>query len=597
MKEFEIDTYNQYNLNEKAKVSTCPLCSHTRKKSKEKCMSLDWERGLGTCNHCGEVVQLHTYKGNGAKKDFTPPPEPASYELSKRVLEFFKGRGISERALRVAGVSEGIDWMPQFGREVRTIHFNYFENGRIVNTKFRGPQKSFKLSKGGKLTMSGIDRWKDEKEVVIVEGEMDELSFIEAGINNVASVPNGATLKNINLEYLDNCIDYFENKERIVIAVDADEAGQNLSKELVRRLGGERCYLVSFDGEKDANALLMGKGAEAVRKAYMNAEPCPLENVNTYQDEQQAYYDFLENGLNRGHTIGIESFDSSFSTYTGQIIVVTGIPSHGKSDFVDQMVLGYAKQYKMKAAFASPENKPNFLHINKLMAKVYGKFPSKHDIGTPIFKQAEEFVNRHVNFIDFEEGYDLDSVLLKAGELVKRKGIKVLVIDPYNKVPLKGRRRDDDSYTVDYLLKLDQFARKYDIIPILVAHPTKMKKGHGESKMPMPDMYSIRGTGDFYDMCPMGLCVYRDFENEITIIKNLKVKFSFQGSTGAETILMWNPNNGRYSQIEGDIEEGQVFPLYDNSPWVEGISPEMKEPSYEDYTDRFTGDNLSNAPF
>ena len=40
--------------------------------------------------------------------------------------------------------------------------------------------------------------------------------------------PNGATLNSNNLDYLDNCIDYFEDKEKIILAVDSDEAGQAL---------------------------------------------------------------------------------------------------------------------------------------------------------------------------------------------------------------------------------------------------------------------------------------------------------------------------------------------------------------------------------
>ena len=65
---FEIKDYNQYNLKDEAKYSPCPLCSSGRSAShqKTKCASLDWNRGLGTCHHCGEVFQLHTY-GNKAK--------------------------------------------------------------------------------------------------------------------------------------------------------------------------------------------------------------------------------------------------------------------------------------------------------------------------------------------------------------------------------------------------------------------------------------------------------------------------------------------------------------------------------------------------
>lgn len=573
MENFEIDIYNQYQLPEGKKTSTCPKCSHTRKKNKEKCLMLDWKKGLGTCQHCGAVIQLHTYKNKGSrdtKKEYKLPEQPKAFTLSDKVLEYFKGRGISERALSVAKVSEGFEWMPQFRdkNKVNTIQFNYYENGTLVNTKFRGPKKAFKLVSGAKLVLSGIDRWKDEKEVVIVEGEIDELSFIEAGINNVASVPNGATLGNINLDYLDNCIDYFENKEKIIIAVDNDEAGKNLERELVRRLGSERCYIANLGALKDANELLLQNGAKSLRELYFSAKPCPLENVATYQDEQEEYYNFLINGIENGYNIGLPCFDSNFSVYINQPILVTGIPSHGKSDFVDMMCLGYAKEHGLKVAYASPENKPNYLHIHKLVAKVYGKFPSKNDIDNPIFKACEEFVNDNINFIDYKHGYYLDDVLAKGAELVKRKGIKVLVIDPFNKVVMKDRRRDEDSYVPDYLFKLQEFSTKYDVLPILVAHPTKMKTIKGENKPPIPTMYDVRGTGDFYDMMPHGLCVYRDFETNLSIVKTLKVKFSFQGTTGIESLSAWNPDNGRYSPVEGDLEEGNVFPVFDNTPWI-----------------------------
>lgn len=69
---FEIDQYNQYGLKDGARYSTCPLCSHTRRASnkKAKCASLDWVRRLGTCHHCGETFQLHTYKRKQPLKSY-----------------------------------------------------------------------------------------------------------------------------------------------------------------------------------------------------------------------------------------------------------------------------------------------------------------------------------------------------------------------------------------------------------------------------------------------------------------------------------------------------------------------------------------------
>ena len=90
---------------------------------------------------------------------------------------------------------------------------------------------------------------------------MDVLALREAGISNAISVPNGATLNSNNLDYLDNCIDYFDDKTRIILAVDQDEPGQMLQRELVRRLGAEVCYLIDFNGNKDANDFLLEHGA------------------------------------------------------------------------------------------------------------------------------------------------------------------------------------------------------------------------------------------------------------------------------------------------------------------------------------------------
>lgn len=67
---FTIREYNQHNLKDGARYSTCPICSHTRKSNKkQKCALLDWDTALGTCCHCGEVFQLHTY---GKKKPLKP---------------------------------------------------------------------------------------------------------------------------------------------------------------------------------------------------------------------------------------------------------------------------------------------------------------------------------------------------------------------------------------------------------------------------------------------------------------------------------------------------------------------------------------------
>ena len=386
---FIIDEFNQYGLKEGKMQGTCPLCSSDRKPKNQnkQCASYDWERGLGTCHNCNSTFQMHTYKRKGnADKEYTKPgtsPEVIQYntELSDKVLKWFADRGISQQTLDYVNVTECKEWMPQTGKEENTIRFNYFMGNELINIKYRDGRKNFKLYKGAEKIFYNINSIVGHDSCVIVEGEIDVLALHEAGVHNAISVPNGATLNSNNLDYLDNCIDYFEDKTKIILAVDADEPGQMLRQEFIRRLGAEVCYLVDFEGCKDANEYLVKYGNDKLKSIIQDARQVPLENVSTLKDIEDDLKDFVKHGFKPGFQVGLPNFDKIFSTYTGQFITVTGIPSSGKSDFVDQMVVGYNRNYGWKTAYASPENQPTYLHAHKLMRKVWQDMPSPSDIG------------------------------------------------------------------------------------------------------------------------------------------------------------------------------------------------------------------------
>ena len=562
-----IDQFNQYDLKVGASQGTCPLCSEDRKpeNKKAKCASYDWERGLGTCHNCDRSFQLHTYQRKGAsEKVYIRPETPdAIHDVSTAVEKWFESRGISKQTLRALKVTEGPEYMPQTGKTENTIQFNYYMGDQLINVKYRDGRKNFKLYKGAEKVFYNINSIVGYEYCVIVEGEMDALSLYEAGIENVISVPNGATLNSNNLDYLDSCIDYFDDKEKIIIAVDADEAGQALQQELVRRLGAEVCYLADFNGCKDANEYLLEYGKQELAKRISRARPVPLENVTTFKDIENEVTDFVTNGFKPGFQIGIKNFDDIFSTYTGQFITVTGIPSSGKSDFVDQMVVGYNANYGWKTAFASPENAPTYLHAHKLMRKVWQDMPSKADIGTDKWNQVAEHVNDNFFFIDMER-YTLESVLRKGAELVKRKGIKCLVIDPFNKVrDVDCKTEDVNRYTMEYLQKIEIFAKKYDVLVFIVAHPTKMYKG-SDGQIEEPTMYNIKGGGEWYDASYHGILVHRNYEAKTVKAKVLKVKFQNLGENGAEAHFKWEPRSGCF------IPHEQITINDDPLPWEAG---------------------------
>ena len=562
---FLIDKFNQYSLEEGKTQGTCPLCSSSRqpKNQKLKCASYDWERGLGTCHNCNTTFQLHTYqrKGNSEKIYIKPTEEPKMYlaEPGSKVVKWFKTRGISEKTLKDLKVSEGPEFMPQTGKSENTIKFNYMMGDTLINIKYRDGKKNFKLYKGAEKIFYNINSIIGYDTCIIVEGEMDVLSFHEAGLPNVISVPNGATLNSNNLDYLDNCIDYFEDKEKIILAVDNDEPGQALQQELIRRLGAEVCFTVDFKDCKDANEYLLKHGKENLIQQITKAKPVPLENVTTFKDIEGEVTDFVKHGFKPGYQVGLANFDRIFSTYTGQFITVTGIPSSGKSDFVDQMVIGYNLNYKWKTAFASPENQPTYLHAHKLMRKVWQGMPTPGDINTNKWKEVAEHVNDNFFFIDMER-YTLESILRKGAELVKRKGIKCLVIDPFNKIrDIDSNTEDVNRYTMEYLTKIETFAKKFDVLVFIVAHPTKMYKDK-DGKIEEPNMYNIKGGGEWYDASYHGILVHRDYEAKTVKAKVLKVKFQNLGENGAEAYFKWEPKSGCFIPQEDQQVINDIMP-------------------------------------
>ena len=531
---FEIQEYNIHKLEVGKKDSPCPLCSADRKakNQKAKCASLDWDRGLGTCHHCGVVFQLHSFKKAETNKVYSKPKDHGQ-ELDPKVIAWFKDvRNISEQTLRKARVGSSPGW----------IEFNFYAYGELVNRKSRSAKKHFRLEKDCEMVWYNHDVLFNHSSVVIVEGEIDVLSYIEAGIDNVISVPNGAK----NYGYLDTSIDLFDNIDKVYLSIDDDEAGQELQTELVRRLGAEKCYTINLQGCKDANEFLVAHSADALRSRYDVAEPIPLDNVKTLNDIADQFAEFVTDGAKPGFQIGLPEFDSVFSTYTSQFMVVTGIPGHGKSDWIDMMTIGYNQKYNWKVAYASPENKPDYIHMHKIWRKHWGH-PQKEEVGTQGYQDKADHLSENFFHIDMDH-FTLEKVLKKGSELVKRKGIRCLVIDPYNKVRLeKSSGMSIPDYTMEYLTKIDVWCKKHDCLVILAAHPRKMqKKETGEYDE--PTFYDVKGGGEFYDMSYHGLSIYRDFGQKHTKVKVLKVKFQNLGENGAETYFTWEPKTGRFQE-------------------------------------------------
>lgn len=613
---FEVEEYNIYGIPAKAKSHTCPKCSHTRKKTKDKCMSVYWDTGLGKCNHCGETVQLHTYKRKNKKKEYKIPPQTQpTFDYSEAFVKWWKEkRGISASTLERLKITEGIEWMPQIKDKTGVIKFNYHIGNNLINIKYRTRNKDFKLVSGAEKTMYNLNAIFGEKEAVIVEGEIDVAAYYEAGVYNVVSVPNGFNLKgNINMDYLDNCYEYFENKERIYLGVDNDAAGEKGKQELIRRFGAEKIWLIDYKDCKDANEYLLKYGLLDLQNTLEEAKQLPLENIVTIDDQWDDLIGFWENGAPKGMSVGMRDMDNAITFDWKQYTLMLSAPGSGKSEKIDDIIVRLIMKYNVKAAFCSIENEPFYLHYNKIFRKILGRTPAQGEVDSDEINSLKEFVQNNICHVEFEARYELKAVLKKFEELVKRKGVRLFVLDPFNKIKLKEKGvsiNDINKYTAEYHLLLDEFVKRNNCHLFLVLHPTKLSTKEGSSKTYiMPTAYNAKGGGEHFDMSYNIIGMVRDYERNLIHFRTLKVKFQHLGSAGKDWFEAWNMNNGRFTEIEEGYEEESTHSpeiFWHNGNWMHSqpwnkVSgndlPEKKElpkATLEEAFDVINDDDFSN---
>jgi twinkle protein len=453
---------------------------------------------------------------------------------------------ISQKTLNKMKVYTDTEFMPQFNKEIEVICFPYFLNEKLVNIKFRGAKKSFKLVSGAELIFWNIDCLKENTEVIIVEGEIDGLTFVEHGFNNVLSVPNGA---NKNLEYLDSCIDSFRDIKKIFIATDQDTKGIELRDELIRRLGPERCWVISFKDCKDANEYFQKYGPD-FKDVIPDAKPVPVKGIIEVGSMYADIHNLFNNGVQRGKEIGIQRVDECVTWETGRLAIITGIPSSGKSEFVDYLITKLNILHGWKAAYFTPENYPLKFHYSKLFEKLIGKKFSCKSANELEFDMAFDYVKENFFYILNEEDFKVKSILESAKILVKTRGIKVVVIDPYNK--LEHQYKDSETqYISRFLDELINFAKFNDVLVFLVAHPKKMNKGE------VPTLYDISGSANFYNKTDYGLTVHRKIGDEGTMINEVdvyiqKIKYKHLGNQGVIN-LKYDYDSGRFNLCGRDL--------------------------------------------
>lgn len=535
----------------------CPNCSEFRKKSNLK--ELDIKRvdngWVYYCHHCQEKG-LVPFKREKIMQIVHKEPEVISTSaLQQPHYDFLKSRGISAVTADTMKLFSATKYFARLSKKTDAIGFPYFKNGKFISAKYRSIEgKDFLQDTGGAQDFFGIDRVDTTKPIIIVEGEIDALTLIELGFENVLSVPNGAPMavkdgkvvasEDKKFAFVWNANEIISKVPNVIIATDNDSAGQALAEELARRIGKDKCSIAKSE-YKDINEAYLKQGADFVKEIINNSQPYPVSGLSQASKFSERLNDLWNKGTGKGNSTGYQNVDQIYTVAQGQLTVVTGYPSSGKSNFVDQLMVNLGKSDDWKFAICSFENQPE-VHISRLMEIYKGKrfFDGSHRMSSDEKDEAFSWVENHFMFLDSEtvEPSSIESVLERAKVAVVRMGIRGLVIDPYNYIENKSGMAEHE-FISSMLTKIQSFAKYYGVHVWFVAHPSKITRSGMD--LPRPDGMAISGSMAWWAKADCGLTVHRGKDNvEIAV---WKCRYRWIGTQG-ETHLGYNKVAGTYFQ-------------------------------------------------
>ena len=436
------------------------------------------------------------------KGQYKYPIAEANSERVK-VEEYLKTRGISKETLDKRSIKQD---------KKGNIVFEYRNQyGELLLVKYR---PSNKVENGNKLwcqpgkdttpLLFGMDKINTTSPLLICEGEIDSLSAIEAGFINAVSVPFGAG----NYTWILHNYEWLEQFEKIIIWSDNDEAGEKMRNETIPRLGEYRCYTVNSP-YKDINIHLYKEGKQSVLNAIENAKEVPIKDVVDMANVSE--YD-----INKAEKIksGINGLDKWISGFVlGTLDVITGINSAGKSTIINQMCVCEPLSQGYKTFIYSGE-----LQLGQLRSWI--EFPlagpsyvMEYDNGAnqpigyyvprEIKETMREWYQGKIFIYNNEDDNTAKSIISKMEELARKYGIKNFVLDNLMMIDLECNESEMLKKQKEFVLSLKRFARRYNAVVHLIAHPRKLQAIQRLSKL------DVAGTGDITNLADYVIAIHR----------------------------------------------------------------------------------------
>lgn len=451
-------------------------------------------------------------------------------------------------------VADALGWSSCGRLGCDTLKIPFRLDGKVVNHKYRtiGEKKSFCMDEGGKLCLFNGDCIKDKsldcQPLIVTEGEMDAAVAIQAGYQRTVSVPNGSPGgdpgqydASKRYAWLEIYKEALRGAKEIILAVDSDQAGANLMNDLAIRFGRPKCKWVKYPEDcKDLNEVLVKYGIEEVKRCLANARWFRVEGV------------YLPSELPPTpkavpYEIGMDGLDNCYRMRMGDFAVVTGIPSMGKSTWLNDVICRVAHRYDWRIAVLTFEQDSDDFKDN--ITTWFCNKPAGQC--SPQERQsALSWMDSH--FVVISPSLDDEPTLKWCQEkifaAVVQYGATVVVIDPWNEMEHhSGFDMTQNEYIGKAIRDLKRTAKHYHIHLIVVAHPKKMSKDK-EGKLLVPTLYDISDSAHWFNKPEVGVVVHRDEKGD-TLIRVAKSRYHDKIGKPGEVRFHFNPSTNRYSEM------------------------------------------------
>jgi twinkle protein len=246
--------------------------------------------------------------------------------------------------------------------------------------------------------------------------------------------------------------------------------------------------------------------------------------------------------------------DEHFVWHPGMVTLITGIPGHGKTTWLKNLLVRLADRHGWSYLLYSAEEANAAFAMTDLLSIKTGKSffnaPNCQRITKEEVASNTPFLNEHFKYYKLSEDGTVEAIMAKAEEMVKRHGIRGLVIDNMSTVERQIAGTGDNRHNQigNMIRDLRSFARELGVHIWLVAHPKKLNKVK-QGVYEVPTGYDVGDSSHYYNGPDNGLTVFRNRETNQTELHFWKIRFRFSGQESTD-YFTYDIANSRYSPAQ-----------------------------------------------